>query len=349
MRVVVVGATGNVGTSVLQALSDEPAVDSVLGVARRKPTLQISKTEWVAADVADADLVPLFSGADSVVHLAWLIQPSRDRELLRRVNVEGSSRVFRAVAEAGVRNLVYASSVGAYSPGPKDRHVDESWPTDGVRTNLYSQQKCEVERRLDTFEREHADIRVVRLRPAVIFKRESATEQRRIFAGPFLPGSVLRPGLIPFLPEIPGLAFQAVHSYDVGDAYRLAVLGDARGAFNVAAEPPLDLTSFARLLDARTFGMSPRAARALAALAFHAHLTPIPPSWFDLGMACPLLDSTRARKELGWTPRHTGEDAIAALLDGMRNAAGLETPPLSPRTSGPGRIRELASGLGRRP
>src|SRR5919204_5749272 len=121
MRVVVVGATGNVGTSLLRAFADEAAVDSVVGIARRRPSLDFPKTEWVAADVADADLTRIFRSADAVVHLAWLIQPSRDRNLLWRINVEGSTRVFRAVAEAGAPALVYAASVGAYSPGPKDR------------------------------------------------------------------------------------------------------------------------------------------------------------------------------------------------------------------------------------
>jgi nucleoside-diphosphate-sugar epimerase len=349
MRVVVVGATGNVGTSLLRAFADEAAVDSVVGVARRRPSLDFPKTEWVAADVVDADLMKIFRGADAVVHLAWLIQPSRDRNLLWRVNVEGSSRVFRAVADAGVPALVFASSVGVYSPGPKDRAVDETWPTHGTPTNEYARAKAEVERRLDRFEREHGDVRVVRLRPALIFKRESAAGQRRLFAGPFLPGSLLRPGAIPALPDIPGLRFQAVHSYDVGDAYRLAVVGDARGAFNVAAEPVLDLPAIARLLRARTFRMSAQTARAGAAIAYRLRLTPIPPSWLDMGLAVPIMDTTRARESLGWTPRHTAEQAISDLLEGMREGAGLETPPLSPRTSGPARIRELATGVGRRP
>jgi UDP-glucose 4-epimerase len=349
VRVVVTGASGNVGTSLLQAFAAEPAVESVVGIARRRPRLELPKTDWVAADVARSDLVPLFRGADAVVHLAWLIQPSRDRDLLWRVNVDGSTRVLRAVADAGVPSLVYASSVGVYSPGPKDRAVDESWPRDGVRTNEYSRAKAEVERRLDRFEREQPSVRVVRLRPALIFKRESATEQRRLFAGPLLPGSLLRPGLIPFLPDIPELVFQAVHSYDVGDAYRLAVTGDARGAFNIAADPPIDMPAIAGLLRARTFRMSVQTARALAALAWRARLTPIPASWLDMGLGAPLLDSRRARKELGWTPQHSGLDALRDLLEGMRNAAGLETPPLSPKTSGPLRVREFVTGLGRRP
>ena len=145
MRIVVVGATGNVGTSVLQALGRDPAVESILGLARRRATARYAKTEFASADVTRDDLIPHFTGADCVIHLAWLIQPSRDRSVLWETNVEGSSRVFAAVAEAGVPALVVASSIGVYSPGPK-RRVDESWPRDGIPTSWYSRQKAELER-----------------------------------------------------------------------------------------------------------------------------------------------------------------------------------------------------------
>src|SRR5215216_8099982 len=121
MRVVVVGATGNIGTSTLRALVSDSRVDSILGVARRRPELEMPKVEWAQADVRSADLTRLFDGADAVIHLAWLIQPSRDESETQSVNVVGSERVFGAVADAGVPRLVYSSSVGAYSPGPKDR------------------------------------------------------------------------------------------------------------------------------------------------------------------------------------------------------------------------------------
>jgi UDP-glucose 4-epimerase len=127
MRVVVVGATGNVGTSVLRSLEKEEGVESVLGLARRLPGLSMPKVEWAAADAVSDDLVPHFRGAGAVVLLAWIIQPSRDLDKQWMVNVEGSTRVARAVQEAGVPSLLYASSVGAYSPGPKDRRVDDRW------------------------------------------------------------------------------------------------------------------------------------------------------------------------------------------------------------------------------
>ncbi len=125
MRLVVTGATGNVGTSLLSLLAAEPAVSAIVGVARRRPGWENLKTSWVQADVRHDDLDAVFAGADAVVHLAWLIQPSRELELIREVNVDGSRRVFEAAARAGVSTLVHASSIGAYSKGPKDATVSE--------------------------------------------------------------------------------------------------------------------------------------------------------------------------------------------------------------------------------
>src|SRR3954466_109996 len=136
MRVVVTGATGNVGTSVVRALGADARVGEIVGISRRRPSWQAPKTRWVQADVARDPLD--FSGADAVIHLAWLIQPSRDEAELHRVNVEGSRRVFDAAAQAGVGALVHASSVGVYSPGPKDRSVDESWPRRGGEPLFYA-------------------------------------------------------------------------------------------------------------------------------------------------------------------------------------------------------------------
>src|SRR3954466_420582 len=236
VKVVVVGATGNVGTAVVRALTADDRGSAVLGIARRRPEWQPPKTTFVAADIAEDDLVPHLRGADAVVHLAWLFQPTHSPMVTWRANAVGSARVFAAASAAGVGALVYASSVGAYSPGP-GRRVDESWPTHSVPTAAYGREKAYVERLLDTFEARHPDTRVVRLRPAFIFQRQAATEQRRIFAGPLVPSSLLRPGRLPVVPWPAGLRFQALHADDVAEAYRLAVVGGGRGAYNVAADP----------------------------------------------------------------------------------------------------------------
>jgi UDP-glucose 4-epimerase len=347
MRVVVTGASGNVGTAVLRALAGEERVQEVVGIARRRPATPAPKTTWAQADVSRDELEPLFRGADCVVHLAWLIQPSRDESVTHATNVEGSARVFDATVRAGVPSLVYASSIGAYSPGPKDRGVDESWPTGGVPSSFYSRHKAATERRLDALEADHPDLRVVRLRPGLIFQRSAATEIRRLFAGPFLPSPVVRPELIPVVPRHPRLRAQALHSDDVADAYRRAIVGDVRGAFNVAAEPPLDGDVAARLLGAHAVDMPARVLRGLAALTWRARLQPSEPGWVDMALAVPLMDTTRARTELGWTPSMGADDALLELLEGMRANAGHDTPPLDPSTSGPLRVREILTGVGR--
>jgi UDP-glucose 4-epimerase len=349
MRIVVTGATGNVGTSVLEALGRDARVKQIVGVARRMPSWRPLRTEWVAADIAEDDLVPLFAGADVVIHLAWLIQPSRDGAALERVNVHGSRRVFEAAAASDVGRLVHASSVGVYSPGPKDRAVDESWPRDGVQSSFYARHKAAAERALDVVEAAATDLRVVRLRPGLIFKREAGPEVRRLFGGPFVPARLLRPGLIPMLPLPSRLVLQAVHGADVGEAYRLAALSPAAsGAYNIAADPVLDPATLARHFRTRAVHVPAAALRVLADATWRARLQPTPPGWLDMGLAVPLMDTRRAREELGWNPRFSATSALGDLLAGMQEPAGHDTPPLRARAGGRLRLREFLTGVGRR-
>jgi UDP-glucose 4-epimerase len=348
LKVVVVGATGNVGSSLVEALGRTPEVASVLGLARRLPQGETPKTEWVRADVTDAPLTELFRGADVVIHLAWLFQPTHDPATTWRTNVLGSIRVFDAAAAAGVPALVYTSSVGAYSPGPKDHAVDESWPTHGWPGAAYTREKAYVERFLDGFEARHPDLRLVRLRPGFIFQREAASQQRRLFAGPLLPNRLVRRGAIPIVPDLPGLRFQVLHASDAADAYRLAATHPVRGAFNLAAEPVVDAHLLADLLDATAIRAPARAVRSILSTAWRLRLIPASPGLFDAVLRLPIMDTTRARDELGWSPRHDARDAINAFLTGLRQGAGTTTPPLAPSVEG-GRAHELRTGIGQQP
>lgn len=349
-RIVVTGATGNVGTSVLRALREDPSVDEIVGVARRMPDEEHPKTEWVSADVTRSNLRPIFRGADAVIHLAWLIQPSRNRRKTRAVNVDGSERVFRAVAEEQVPALVHASSIAAYAPalpGSPDP-VDERWPIAGVPSSFYATEKALAEEALDRFERQHPEVRVVRLRPSLIFKRSAAAEIRRLFAGPLLPGTLLRPGRLPAVPYPRGLEFQLVHSDDVGEAYRAAALGDASGAFNIAADPIIDAARVEQILKARVVPLPGKAVRGAMVVSHKLHLQPSEPGWLDLGFAAPTMDCSRAAAELGWVPERSATDALEDLLEGLADNAGGTTPPLKPSAGGPLRLREFLTGVGSR-
>jgi UDP-glucose 4-epimerase len=348
VRIAVTGATGNIGVQVVRALARRPEVDEVVGIARRRPFLDLDGVTWREADVSVHDLVPLFRGCAAVVHLAWALLPSRDEARLERVNVDGSRRVFEAAAAAGVGALVHASSVGAYSPGPKAERVDESWPTGGLASSTYSRQKATVERALDRFSAEQPGIRVVRLRPGLVLQREAATEVRRLFLGPFVPGVLVRRRLIAVVPRLPGLCFQVVHAADVADAVARSVAGDASGAFNLAAEPVLDAAELARVVGGHVVPLPRVPARAMVDLTWRFRLHPAEPAWLDLLLSVPVMDTTRAQRELGWAPVHSAGDALLEMLDGIRDGAGFGTPPLQGATGMVDRVRELRSGVGAR-
>jgi nucleoside-diphosphate-sugar epimerase len=192
-------------------------------------------------------------------------------------------------------------------------------------------------------------VRVVRLRPGLIFKREAGTEIRRLFAGPLLPTPLVRRGLLPILPLPARLTLQAVHTDDVAQAYRLAALSPtAEGAYNIAADPVLTPRALARALGARHVAVPEKPLRTLADWTWRAHLQPTPPGWLDMGLSVPVMDTARAREQLGWTPRHTSDQALNELLDGLRESAELPTPALARAAGGPLRVRELLTGVGRR-
>jgi nucleoside-diphosphate-sugar epimerase len=327
MKIVITGATGNIGTSTLRSLARDARVQEVVAIARRKPELQVPRTRFVAADITSTDLVPLMRGADAVIHLAWLLQPSRDVELLQRTNVEGSQRVFDAVVRAAVPSLVVSSSVGAYSPGPKDRCVDESWPTDGIRSSLYSVQKATVERQLDALENAHPGLHVARMRPALVFKRGAASEIKRLFIGPFVPRFLFGQNRL-IVPHVDRLRFQCVHSHDVGRAFAMAALSGARGAFNIATYPALDADMLSETLHARKVTLREQTLRRAVSAAYSMHLVPVDPGWLDLALGSPLMSINRARDELGWQPKRSASAALLDLMDGLRSGAGMGTAPL---------------------
>jgi nucleoside-diphosphate-sugar epimerase len=344
MRIAVTGATGNLGTSLLEAL-DKSSVDEIVGVARRLPERSFARTRFVARDTGAHDLEPVFRGMDAVVHLAWRIQPSHDAPSLEETNVEGARRVFDAVVRAEVPALIVVSSVGAYSRGPEDKNqrVDEHWPTNGVPTSLYSRQKARVERLMDRLERDRPSLRLVRIRPALVFKAEAASDIRRLFIGPLLPRIAFDRSMLRVVPDHPRLRVQCVHSRDVGTALRAAIERDVRGPFHLAAEPVLDPALLSERLGATRVPVSESVMRSVIGATWRLRLQPIAEGWVDLGLGVPLMDTTRARTELDWQPRYAADDSLLELVDGLRAGTGDATPPLAPRR-GLGLFRAIEQG-----
>lgn len=360
MRIAVVGASGNVGTAVRGELERRAGVTEIVGLCRRPlhhsaPSAvgDGPRTTWRSVDLGrragsraqeqhEVDtLAAALAGCDAVIHLAWLIQPNRDRDLLRRVNVDGTRRVAQAAAQAGVGRLVCASSMGAYSPAPDAAPRDETWPTGGVRTSHYSVDKAAQERVLDEARAAHPGMSIVALRTGLVFQAQAATEIAGYFLGPLLPDAVLRTavgalrdGLSPVVPVPAGVALQLVHADDAARAYVDAALhpdGEAiAGAFNIAAPPPLAGQALADAIGGGTAVPVPVAVlRRAVAVAYALRLIPTDPGWLDMAAACPVMDTTRAREVLGWAPRHDAVAVLREMLDGLAaGARGTEGGPL---------------------
>jgi len=317
-------------------------------MARRLPDRNAEPyrdAEWAPVDLAADDsadvsvvdqLAQHFRGADAVVHLAWLLQPNRERDLLRRTNVDGTRRVAEAVVRAGVPHLVVSSSVGVYSPVDDDIPRREDWGTDGIPTSHYSVDKVAQQRVLDDLEARHPEVTVARLRPALIFQADAAQSVVRYFLGPLVPTQLLRHGRLPALLLPAGLRLQAVHADDVADAFRRVIVERARGAFNVAADDVLRGTDLARIVGhGRLVELPPAAVRAALTAAYDARVVRADPGWLDLAMTVPVLDTSRIRSELSWMPRRTTAEAVEDLLGGVAVGQGLGSAPLRPASPRP--------------
>lgn len=339
MRVLVTGATGNVGSALVEALLADPEVEEVVGVVDRLPDLTVrpwSEVTWRICDLGDPasrpTLLSAARGCDVAVNLAWKIQPGRDEALLQRVNLGGLGMLVQVLVDVGVPHLVHTSSVGAYSPGPKDRRVDESWPTGGISGSMYSRQKAAAERLLDDVERSGVALGVTRVRPAIVVQRAAGAEVARYMGGPFLPRSAvgrIRPPVLP-LPE--QMRTQVVHADDLAEAFRLAVHARPGGALNVAGEPVIGPDDIARALGAqRSVPVRAGLVRYLVDVSWSLHLQPTDPGWFDMGLWTPLMDTGRVRRELGWAPVREATAAMSDLVGGVRDTAGVVgSPPLRP-------------------
>jgi nucleoside-diphosphate-sugar epimerase len=324
MRVVVTGASGSVGTALLAS----PATRDwdVVGVARRPPerVFPYDRAEWVACDVGDPGpaLAAACAGADAVVHLAWAIQPTTDEPDQRRTNVVGTANVLAAAADVPL--VVCASSVAAYSPAGR-RRVAEDWPCEGVPGSAYSAGKAELERTLADFARDH---RVGWVRPCAVVQGGAAEEIAGWVLGPWPPRGLAGRRFTP-VPLWSGVRAQFVHAEDVAAAIAAIVARRATGPFNLAAEPVLSAGEVARVLGGFRVPVPRLLVTSVAWASWRAGLTPAHPGWFALTDRAALVDTARARIELGWQPVHDGVSALAELVGSVRSGTTAASPALA--------------------
>ena len=320
MQVAVTGSSGYLGQLVLRKLDADPRVERILGLDIVGSTFQSPKLSHQFADVRTADFGRAFAGCDVVYHLAFIVEPpkqkSMDMDTIEAINVGGSRRVFEAAARAGVTKIVYASSIAAYGS-----HADNPVPlseTAPRRPNpdwYYSRTKGRVEEMLDQLERAHPDLVVIRFRPCIFVGPSAKNAMTAMFSAKVMPlmgGDMLT---------------DLCWDDDVGDAFRLALDYDQSDSFNLSGDNPRTLREYGRLLH-KTILPIPRSlfqglARVLTrvGLVSQAEL-----EWVLVGMRAPIIVSNaRARERLGWQPQHDAVGTLMAFAKSQGITTG--TPP----------------------
>lgn len=333
MKVVVTGASGNVGTALLRSLRGPD--QEIVGVTRRRPppAEPYSRARWIECDIgqpgAESALEAAFAGADAVVHLAWAIHPHRTDPPMTRTNTVGSANVLRAAAAAGVTQLVCASSAAAYTPAARWSRVDEHQERAGLPASAYSRSKAALEARLDAFERRQPRMRVARIRPCAITQAAAAAEVSEWLFGPWLPRPLIGRPWIP-VPLWKNLRLQLVHADDVAAALCSILERRAAGAFNLAADPVLSSRALASAFGGFRAPVPRLALTAGAWTGWRSGLLPLHPAWLELADRACLLDSSKAARELGWAPRWDATAACAELATAMRHGRAGLSGPLAP-------------------
>ncbi|OBK25292.1 NAD-dependent epimerase/dehydratase family protein [Mycobacterium asiaticum] len=322
ITVAITGPTGEIGISAVTALEREPTVDRIIGMARRPfdpLTHGWAKTIYKQGDILDRDAVDeLVSEADVVIHLAFLIMGSREDS--ERVNLQGTRNVFEAtVAAERPRRLVYTSSVAAYgyhsdNPVP----LTEDVPARGSAEHYYSAQKAACEAVLAEVT-EGSSLEVFVLRPCIVTGPEAPA-----LAAPLksLPGIVRAaskavPLLKPVVPD-PGFPLQLVHHDDVAIAIALAATAPAPpGAYNIAGDGTVTVSEVARALGARAVRVPAAAASAASAAITRLPFVPSLLEWLHVARTSVVMDTAKAKNELGWQPTHTSAEALESLASAV--------------------------------
>ncbi len=295
------------------AASDD--VDSIVAFDNRPLTVEHPKVARFHQDVRQpyADILREY-GVDALVHLAFLLRPGRNRELVRRVNVGGTAQTLRACKEAGVRQLLYFSSTTVYGPHPGDPlPYTEQSAVQPVRGFQYAEDKAATELMLEAFRADNPDMCVTVLRGCVIMGPRSDN---------FIAQAFRKPVLVSIAGADPHMQF--MHEDDVQEALELCLLECVPGVYNITGQDTVAYSEIARVAGRRSVAVPAPMLTVLTQASWALQLqsdsqasglTMVRYPWF--------ASNEKFTRETGFRPRYTSREALEAstLARRTRSAA----------------------------
>jgi nucleoside-diphosphate-sugar epimerase len=298
--IAITGVGGLLGRRLVSALDARPDVDRIVGLDIRRPMgLTTPKLVFRQADVRDPAVADTLHDVDVLVHLAFQMDPIHDEATMRAVNVDGTRNVLEAARAAGVRQVVYPSSVVAYGAHPdNDLPLTEDSPLRGTPGFNYSEHKRDVERWLWPWLETVDDLEVTVLRLALVLGPGVQNFVSRIFEAPRI---VLVKGHKPPL--------QFVHVDDVVAAVQHVIGRRLTGVFNVSAEGWLSMDEATAIVGRRTLALPEEVAFSVAERLWDLGLGEQPPGMIHHFMH-PWVMTPAKLVATGWSPEHSNRDAL---------------------------------------
>ena len=228
------------GHRIVNRLAKDDGVELVLATDAVTPSESYgSKVVFRRYDVTEptGTLLADFE-IDSLVHLAFILEPRRNRAEVRRVNVDGAANVLEGCGRAPVSHLLYLSSTsvyGAHRDNPDE--LTEDSPARPVRGFQYSEDKLEAEKLFSAYGREHPDCGVAILRACPVLGPK---------ADNYIARSFLTPVLVGFMGEDPPMQF--IHEDDLVEIMARCVLERVPGLYNAAGRGTVRWSRMARML-----------------------------------------------------------------------------------------------------
>jgi UDP-glucose 4-epimerase len=304
MKILITGISGYAGGRLLPLLLKDGDIESVVGLDVKAPGIEHEKLSFFKADVRSPEIAAYFKGVDVVVHLAFIVAEIKDKKLIYDINVNGTRNVLKAAGAAGVRKFVAASSVSAYGSHPDTpKVITEESPLRGNRQSYYAHTKLLAEKALDEFEKEHGRVIVTRLRPSIFCGAAGDTFFRETTKYKVL-----------FYIRENSAGLPVVHEDDVAEAFYLAVKKDAPGAFNISAGN-LSAREMSGILKIPAVGIPYAIIKPVVDIGYTLGVSSFSSHWVVIGRYPFEVSCEKAKKVLGWAPKHTPAEAYSEMVN----------------------------------
>ncbi len=308
MRYLITGGAGYIGSRLVDLLSRREDTEQIVICDLAPPAAYRPKTQFERVDVRDRDTVRAAlerSRADALIHLAFILNPSHDEQLMYDVDVNGTHNVLEAAAAAGTQQALVASSSSAYGAFPDNPvPLTEDDPVRGVPSFAYARDKTESDRLCQLWAAAHPDRVMTIVRPCIVF-------------GPSVDNYFVRLWTkAPFSPDAGQLdnQIQFVHEDDVVEAISALLLGRHAGAYNVAGDGLMTQRECAELVGLPIRKMPLRAYRGLARAMWTARVSEAPPGLIEFVLHPGILSTEKLKRTTGWSPKHTSRETFEITM-----------------------------------